>query len=208
MAITFPYDLLDNFPGWSTEFDLFYRQEQSRSASGRTFVKDFGSPLWRAVYQSRSLRINELDEWRARLNALDNGLHTFLGRSTSRCYPINDPKGSIIGTTTITLSSILPSRKEIVLAGLPVGYTLVAGDQIQIGTRNLHRVVAATAPSPGAATSQIEVRPHIWPETMASDEVKLIKPVCRMVIIPGSISTVSDFSTGRGSVSFQSIEAR
>lgn len=208
MAITFPYDLLADFPGWSTDFDLGYRQEQSRSANGRTFVKDFGSPLWRATYQSRVLRINELDEWRARLNVLENGLNMFLGRPTSRCYPINDPKGSIIGTTAITLNSVLPNRKEIVLAGLPVGYALAAGDQIQIGTRNLHRVVAATAPSPGAATSQIEVRPHIWPETMADDEVKLIKPVCRMVILPGSVSTISDFSTGRGSVSFQSIEAR
>lgn len=208
MAITFPYDLLAEFPGWSTDFDLFYRQEQSRSASGRTYVKDFGSPLWRATYLSKLLRINELDEWRARLNVLENGLNSFIGRSTSRCYPINDPRGQIIGSSVVTVASVLANRKEITLAGLPLGYILRPGDLLQIGTRNLHRVVAAIAPSPGAATSIVEVRPHIWPETVATNAVSLVRPSCSMVILPGSIATTADLATGRGSVTFQAIEAR
>lgn len=209
MAITFPYDLLAEFPGWSTEFDLFYRQEQSRSAGGRTYVKDFGSPLWRATYQSRTLRINELDEWRARLNVLDNGLNTFLGRPTSRCYPIKDPRGEKLGPTpSITVGAILTSRKELTIAGLPNGYVLTPGDQIKIGARNLHRVVNATPSGAGGATSSLEVRPHLWPETMAGDPVQLIKPDCRMVIMPGSVNTLADLSTGRGAISFQAIEAR
>lgn len=207
MAITFPYDLLAEFPGWSTDFDLYYRQEQSRTASGRTLVKDFGSPLWRAVYQSRSLRINELDEWRARLNTMENGLNTFLGRSTSRCYPIDDPRGEKLGSPTVTLASASPNRKDIVITGIPYGYQLRVGDLIQIGTRNLHRVVMATA-SEGGTTNALEIRPHIWPETMVGDTVKLVRPECRMTIIPGSVSTMADFSTGRGTVNFQAIEAR
>lgn len=230
MAITFPYDLLAEFPGWSTDFDLYYRQEQSRTASGRTLVKDFGSPLWRAVYQSRSLRINELDEWRARLNTMENGLNTFLGRSTSRCFPIKDPRGEKLSpsdtntptllldftedqgfagsaSSTPTLASVSPNRKEIVITGIPYGYQLSVGDLIQIGTRNLHRVVMPTASADGT-TNALEIRPHIWPETMVGDTVKLVRPECRMTIIPGSISTLSDFATGRGSVSFQAIEAR
>lgn len=206
MAVTFPYDLLSEFPGWSTEFDLFYRQEQSRQASGRTYVKDFGSPLWRATYQSRTLSINELDEWRARLNVLENGLNTFWGRSTSRCYPMKHPKQNI--TSPILLNSILANKKDIVLSGLPTAYQLSPGDLLQIKDRNLHRVVAATASVPGAATNQLEIRPHVWPETMEGDVVTLIRPQCRMVIIPGSISTMADFAIGRGSVSFQAIEAR
>ncbi len=63
MAITYPLDLLQAFPGWSTVFDLMWRQEQSRQTNGVTRVKDFGSPLWRATFQSRSMRPNELDEW-------------------------------------------------------------------------------------------------------------------------------------------------
>lgn len=71
MAITFPYDILTDFPGWSTEFDLLWRQEQSRSAGGKTYVKDLGTPLWEAKYQSISLSPNELDYWRARFKLLD-----------------------------------------------------------------------------------------------------------------------------------------
>lgn len=104
MAITFPYDILATFPGWSVEFDLLWRQEQSRTAGGQTIVKDMGSPLWQATYQSRSMRPNELDSWRARFKLLENGLNQFYGRPTSRCYPIAYPNGSwpgnVVGQTT------------------------------------------------------------------------------------------------------------
>ncbi len=102
MAITFPYDLLTDFPGWSTEFDLFWRQEQSRAAGGRTFVKDMGSPLWAATYQSTSLKPNELDYWRARFKSLENGFNQFYGRPKSRCYPMAYPGGNYFGTDVFT----------------------------------------------------------------------------------------------------------
>ncbi|UGX87128.1 carbohydrate binding domain-containing protein [Phyllobacterium meliloti] len=97
MAITYPYDLLTEFPGWSTEFDLAYRQEQSRTAGGKTYVKDMGDPLWQATYQSRSMSANELDGWRARFKALENGLNQFRAWSRSRCYPIAYPGGQFFG---------------------------------------------------------------------------------------------------------------
>jgi hypothetical protein len=73
MALVYPLDILADFPGWTTEFDLVWRQEVSRTAGGRTIVKDLGSPLWRAAFASRPLRPNQLEEWRARLDALENG---------------------------------------------------------------------------------------------------------------------------------------
>lgn len=206
MAITFPYDLLADFPGWSTEFELLYRQEQSRSASGRTYVKDFGSPLWRASYQSRTLSINELDEWRARLNVLDNGLNIFLGRNTARCYPIKDPRGVNVPTSA-ALVAIGANRKDITVAPLPTGYALTPGDMIQVGARNLHRVVGVT-PETNGTTNVVEVRPHLWPESAVGDSVKLVRPSCQMTLVPGSVSSSSDFSTGRGAITFQAIEAR
>ena len=36
MAISFPYDILADFPGWSVDFDLMWRQEQSRTAGAAT----------------------------------------------------------------------------------------------------------------------------------------------------------------------------
>lgn len=94
MSLAYPLDLISIFPGWATEFVPHYRKEQSRSANGRTYTKDLGAPLWSATFQSKVLRPNALDEWKARLAALDNGEQTFLGWSPSRCYPIAYPNGS------------------------------------------------------------------------------------------------------------------
>lgn len=229
MAITYPFDLLALWPGWSVEFELLHRQEQSRQANGRTIVKDMGSPLWRATYQSISLDPNELDYWRARLDAMENGLKTFFGRSMSRCYPIDDPRGTRLAEGSdlvlmldfandfavlneggsLKIGAIGGDRKTVYLSGrLPDGYTLKPGDLIQFGSRNLHRIVEATAPIPGFATTTVEVRPHLWPETTVGDDVSIVRPHCIMAVVPGSVSTTADVSTGRGVVSFQAIEAR
>lgn len=201
MAITYPYDVLATFPGWSTEFDLLYRQEISRTAIGQTFVKDLGSPLWRATYQSRLMKPNELDTWRARLKAMEGGLKQFLGRPTSRCYPIAYPKGAGMGNVSdVKIASIGGDRKTITLSGLPAGYQATAGDYIKIGTHNLHQVVDTVG--------SIEVRPHLWPGTAVDDIVTLVKPSCRMTILPGTLSSSADASTGRGTISFQAIESR
>jgi len=198
MTITYPFDLLDGFPGWSTDFSLLWRQEQSRQTNGRTIVKDMGSPLWQAAYQSRSLSPNELDRWRARLAAMENGLKTFIGRNMARCRPINHPGSAVLPTGT--LSSIAADRKSIVVGSLP-GITLRPGDMLQIGEKDLHQAVDVSGFS-------IEVRPHLWPGVAAGATVTIDKPACIMAIVPGSVSSTADMATGRGTVSFQAIEAR
>lgn len=198
MAISYPYDLLNGAPFWSVEFDLLWRQEQSRQANGRTIVKDMGSPLWRAAYQSRSMRPNELDYWRARLAAMENGLKTFYGRATSRCRPINHPGSASLPSGT--LSAIQPDRKTITVGGL-AGITLRAGDMLCVGNKDLHQIV-------DVAGGTLEVRPHIWPGVATGATVSVTKPHCIMAIVPGSVSSTADTATGRGVISFQATEAR
>lgn len=198
MAITYPFDLLAGFPGWATEFDLLWRQEQSRQANGRTIVKDMGSPLWRAVYQSRQMRANELDYWRARLAAMENGLKTFYGRNLARCRPIAHPGSSVLPFGTI--ASIGADRKTVTLAGM-VSVTLQVGDMLTIGNRDLHQLVDVSG-------GVYEVRPHFWPGVASGATVSVSTPHCIMAIVPGSISTAADAATGRGAVSFQAVEAR
>lgn len=202
MAITYPLDLLATFPGWTTEFDLMWRQEQSRQANGRTLVKDLGSPLWRATYVTRALKPNELDEWRARLNSLENGLQQFRGYPLSRCRPIAHPGAGALPSGTVT--TINANRKAIAVTGL-TGISLKVGDMLRIGTRNLHQMME---PASGSPTGQFEIRPHLWPETVVSNAVSIVRPYCLMTIVPGSIASSADPSTGRGTVTFQAIEAR
>jgi hypothetical protein len=190
-------DLLADFPGWSTQFELLWRQEVSRAAGGRTYVKDLGDPLWTATYQSRSLSINELDAWRARLDAMENGAQTFYGRSFSRCRPVKHPGSSELPEGEI--ASIGTDRKTTTLSGFS-GITFSVGDMFQVGTADLHRIVAVGG--------SIEVRPHLWPGVSTGAAVVISKPSCVMAIVPGSISSQAAADTGRGVVTFQAMEAR
>ena len=219
MSISYPQDILASFPGWSVEFDLAWRQEQSRQANGRTIVKDFGSPLWRAGYQSRSLSINELDYWRARLVSLENGLQTFKGIPLSRCYPILYPNGTwptggSFDGVSATIASIGSGNKSLTVDLLPAAYQFSVGDYISIAYSSaptkygLHQVMEAATADGSGISGEFEVRPHLWPGMAVNDLVTVKRPFCIMAIVPGSISSASDAQTGRGSVSFQAIEAR
>lgn len=218
MSITYPLDILATFPGWSIEFDLMWRQERSTTAGGATIVKDLGSPLWRASYVSRSLDANLLDEWRAKLDALENGLQSFQGYSLSRCFPIAYPNGSwptggAFNGQTATVYAIGSGNRSLQVDLLPAAFQLRVGDMIQIkrgstDRRDLHRVMEATAADVSGITTEFEVRPHLWPGVAIDDLVAVKRPWCHMKIVPGSISSQADLQTGRGTVSFQAVEAR
>jgi hypothetical protein len=202
MALTEPLDLLTGFPGWCTDFDLMARQEQSRHASGRTRTKDFGSPIWRASYQTRTLSANELDHWRARIGQAQNSQMTFRGYPLSRCRPIEHPGAAALPAGT--LFAIGDDDKTVRVSGL-VGVSLSIGDMIQIGASNLHRLVE---PASGNPTGMFTIEPHIWPGTVTGQPVVIARPSCMMTVAPGSMSATADPRTGRGSISFSAIEAR
>ena len=212
MSLSEPFDLLADFPGWTTQFELAWRQEQSRAAGGRTYVKDLGGPLWTLTAQSRPFSPNELDYWRARLNAMENGLATFWGYSMSRCYPIKYPNGLWPTGSAFDgeaeLASIGSNNKSVSVSGLPAGFVLSVGDYIQIGDADLHHVVEPATASGAGVTPEFEVRPHIWPGVAAGATVKVKRPACLMAIVPGSIQSQADPQTGWGAVSFQAMEAR
>lgn len=214
MSLTAPFDILTGFPGYTTAFSPLYRQEQSRTQAGVTYVKDYDDPLWTLSAQSRSLSINELDFWRARLAALESGLQTFLGYSMSRTWPIKYPRGSWptgvgFSGTSATLASINTARTAISLNGLPAGYTASVGDYLAIGT-DLHQVMETATASGTGLTPAFEVRPRIWPAVVvgSAPSVSVKKPACLMTIDPGSISSPADPATGRGVISFTATESR
>lgn len=212
MALTEPLDFLGDWPGWVTSFEPMSRQEQSRSANGRTYVKEMGSPLWRMKAQTKVLAPNQLDHWRARLDALDNGLGTFIGYKLSRCYPILYPKGSwptggSFSGTTAAVHTVGENNKSVRIKQLPAGFAFSVGDMIQIGDTDLHEVMESATADGAGVTPLFEVRPHFWDGVAANDPISVRRPHCIMALVPGSVSADSDL-TGRGTVSFQAVEAR
>jgi hypothetical protein len=128
----------------------------------------------------------------------------------SRCYPIAYPNGSFPGAFSgaATVGSIGANRKSCTLTGLPAGYKVSVGDLIEVAGSGLHRVMEAAVASGAGATPVFEVRPQFWPGAAAPAAANLVKPSCLMRVVPGSINSDADVSTGRGTISFQAIEAR
>jgi hypothetical protein len=217
VSITYPLDILSTFPGYTTAFAPLYRQEQSRTQAGVTYVKDYDDPLWQLSAQSRSLSINELDFWRARLAALENGLQTFLGYSMSRTYPILYPKGSwptgvSFDGVSAQLASINTARTAVTISHLPAGFKFSVGDYLAIGN-DLHQVMEEATASGTGLTPAFEVRPRIWPGVEVGSspppaDVSVKKPSCLMTIDPGSVQSPADPATGRGVISFTATESR
>lgn len=203
-----PRDLLADFPGWCTDFDLVWRQELSRQAKGTIRAKDLGTPLWTAAYQTRVLDPNELDAWRARLNAMDGSIAVFRAVPLSRCYPILYPRGTwptgpaFSGTCQVATAA----GKTLSLAGLPAGYTLSVGDMLSVtGAGSGQWLFRVMETAIGGAP--FEVRPAIPPGLAPGNAVSLKSPWVPMLIQPGSVATRAAIS-GEGSVAFSAIEAR
>lgn len=201
MALTEPLDLLTDFPGWSVSFDLQARQEQSRSAAGRTRVKDFGQPIWRASYVTTNLSANTLDRWKAVIGHAEVSQKTFMAVPLSRCRPIAHPGSATLPEGEV--AAIGEDDDQVSVSGL-VGVSLSIGDMLRIGT-GLYRVLEAASGDP---TGLFAIEPNLWTGIATGQAVVIDHPWVAMTIDPGSMSASADLRTGRGSVSFTATEAR
>lgn len=218
MALSFPLNFLPDFPGWSTQFDLQWRKEQSRQGNGATRKKDLGTPLWRAKYQTRDLfRPSDLDYWRAVLNSMDGGEATFRGYNIARSFPILYPNGSwptgvSFDGESATVHTVGVNNKSLRIDLLPAGYTISVGDflSIEYGSPTKYflcqAVESATADGSGV-TPTFEVRPHL-PVGLAVDGIVRVKrPFCEMTIDTDTLSIPANL-IGRGAISFEATEYR
>ena len=213
MAIVEPYDILADWPGWQTSFALVERGDISRQKNGVTRTKLGVMPLWSMSVVSINLNPNRLDALKGMVEGLA-GLQTLiLGYSLSRCYPIAYPNGSwptggAFSGTTAGLNFIGTDNRSVRVSGLPAAFSMEPGDMIQIAAGNLHRVREAALASSAGLTPAFEVHPPLWPGTVTGQAVSVRKPHCLMRIVPGSVSAPADPRTGRGTVSFDAMEAR
>lgn len=217
MSLTYPLDILATWPGWTPTFKLMWRQEQSRQANGVTRTKDLGDPLWHLKATSKSLSRRELDQWRARLDALENGNQTFKGYSLSRCWPIAYPGGSwptggSFDGVSATVYAVGGDNKSLQVDLLPAAYKISVGDMLSItygspSKQSLHRVTEDVTASGAGVSPAFSVQPHLPVGVVVDNLVAVKRPYCLMTLVPGSVSDDSDDS-GRGKISFEAMEYR
>lgn len=192
-AITFPLALADFAEklGIQSVTPEMQRNDQIDGLeSGLILASETAPPLRKYTVNIRSCEYGESDQIDAIVESLDGSLQPFYMFLPPRLYPQADPTGAILGASAVTISVLDADNKRMTLAGLPAAYKLTSGDFLSFafgGAANLyalHRIVNGAVAAGG--TAQIEVRPHIHPGTVTTTPVKLIKPMMKAIMVPGS----------------------
>lgn len=206
MALSFPLDLAtfaDTLLVQDVTCDLPEMVEQSRTAGGEQLMADMGERLWTGRVNLGAMLRTEIGRPETLIQVLKQG-RTFQIYDRRRMYPLLDPTGSVLGAAAVTILALGADPRELSLAGLPVGYTLSAGDylsfaytSLSVTRQALHRVVDATVVADGAGqTPLFEVVPPIRPGAAAATAVTLKKAFAKAVMVAGSASP----STGRSTL--------
>jgi hypothetical protein len=209
MTLSFPIDILADFPGLTTRFEPVPMEEVEPMRGGRQISKDIGPTLWELDVESKRLLPSELKFWKARLLSLQG--ETFRGYDKTARYPIAYPRGSWPAGGAFDGEAVLANvtdNKVVTLSGLPAGYVGSVGDTISFpygaDSQALHMVMEAFVADGGGNSGGFEVRPHVRPGYglgSPATDVMVAGAYALMVLIPGSVKVQSDM-TGRGTVSF------
>lgn len=211
MAIPAIQDILTDWPGWA-ELSPFYGDETSGLGNGEINIKELRPMLWQLDVQSIILRPSEVKFWKARLLSLQNGKRLFYGYQRSSLYPIAYPKGTwptggAFDGVSAQVNS-LPDALSLTLKGLPAGYTGKVGDFISVTVGSslaLHSVQEDFTANGSGVTGAFAVEPEIRPGMAINDAVAVMRPACRMMIVPGSLVwPTSDSAWGK--ISFKGLQ--
>lgn len=205
MALTYPLALatfIDTLLVSRVTCDLPELVEQSRTAGGEQLMADMGERLWTGRIDLGPMKRTEIGRPEALIQVVKQG-KSFQCYDRRRLYPLLDPTGSILGASSVTILALGGDPREMSLAGLPVGYTLSAGDylsfaytSLSVTRQALHKVVDTTVVANGSGqTALFEVVPPIRPGAAAAAAVTLKKPFCKAVMVAGSASPSDGRST-------------
>lgn len=196
MALSFPLaraGFFDGLPIASQSFDLPEAVEISRTAGGAILSADMADRLWQGTITLGRLTVAEARPALALINALRGAGRSFLCADVHRPYPQADPGGAALAGFSPQISGLGGDLRTLSLSGLPAGYLLASGDLIgwsygSAPTRHaLHEIVSGGTASGGGALTGLELTPPIRPGVTVGTPVTLVQPVCKALIVPGSV---------------------
>lgn len=200
MALTFPLSLAQFFAAMpfredGVQFGLNAGVQSSQTQGGEIVTADVATRLWSGTVSLDTMRNDMADGVLARIDALTYAGRTFMAHNPRRRGPIADPLGAALGASTPQIHTLDANARELRLIGLPPGYVLTAGDMVAFSYGAvpvrfaLHRIVVGGVADGAGLTPLIEVAPNIRPGASVGAAVTLIRPACKALIVPGSVST-------------------
>ena len=172
----------------SVEWSIQRNDEFSGLGSGDAWQAELADPHWIGdVTLGRGLH-DELKQAAALIRRLDGARQAFMMCDPLSLYPQADPKGTILGSATVTIRSVGVDRSIARLGGLPSGYVLTVGDKLQITQGNMIRFheVSQTVSATGAGNADVLVFPRLALSLEVGAVVALKRPACPVIVEPGS----------------------
>ncbi|MEL7098293.1 MAG: hypothetical protein AAGM84_05635 [Pseudomonadota bacterium] len=198
MATTFPLsvgDFIERFPISSITMSVGESLVTSRTRSGEVLRADLGIRPWQGKVELGRMLPEEYRAVQPLLMVAASAAASFMVYDTQFSGPLNDPSGAILGSATPAIGAVDIGARSIRIKDLPAGYQLVRGDRIAFtyGTNpvrySLHSVVNQIPTADGAGlTPFIELTPPPPIGPQVDDPVSLIKPSCKAVIVPGTMT--------------------
>lgn len=212
MALTFPLSL-STFAGKyridSMTFDLSESRSISQTGAGEILSSDNGPRLWMGSVQLTARRHEDAADLEAVLSILRESGSSFLMTDLRRTGPRGDPDGSWLGAAAPLLDAVATNNRDITISGLPASYVLSRGDLVgwtylDSPTRYaLHRIVTGGDADGSGTCSGIELTPKVRPGFTTGAAISLLRPCCKAIVIPGSVTPGNRNLTATSSMSFR-----
>ena len=217
VALTYPLPLAtfaDSLLVMQNSFTLPEQVQMSRTAGGEQLSSDVGERLWTGKIALGRMTRAEAGRPEVLVDLIRQTGRSFLMYDRYRTNPVLDPLGTILGAASVSILALGGDARELSLTGLPVGYTLSAGDYLSFAygsapvRQALHRVVNTTVVANGSGqTPLFEVTPALRPGAAAAAPVQLKKAYCKAVAVYGSIEEAQRYSTMTEGLAFSWVQS-
>ncbi|MBD8665297.1 hypothetical protein IFT59_18820 [Rhizobium sp. CFBP 8752] len=182
-----------SFYRWAPfKWEIKRNDQLSGLGSGRTIGAELAPPLWMAQVSALQMRNTIAEEIDAKIRALRGPQDLFMMTSSLFRGPRLDPAGALLGNAAVSVASIVEGGTALALKRLPAGYVLSIGDKVQIQYGGEPERYAffefsqAGVASGAGVTPQIPIFPALPAGVAVDMAVTLIKPACRVFVVPES----------------------
>lgn len=201
-------DFMGRLPIAKASFEIPESLEISETDGGDLLTADIGTRLWQGeVTLGKITRAEDADAITL-IDVLRAG-RTFLAYDVRRPWPRADMNGLFLGTAAVVINALESNNRQLSLSGLPAWYELRRGDYLGFDyganptRRALHKVVdISVAADVSGVTPSFEVVPNIRAGAIAGSAVRLMRPYCTAIIVPGSVNTGTGAATLTEGASF------
>lgn len=192
MALSFPLDLAGFFEAIcpiTTTFALGEAVQINETGGGEVIRSDFGTRLWGGSVTLAPAKPILIEDVMALLRVLQDSRASFL------IYPRHRPKAramTTVATPTGQINSLPTDNRLITLKALSAGFVITRGDFLSFTYSSpvryaLHQAVESITANGSGVTGQFEVIPPIRPGAAVDANVRMNKPWCKAVMVPGSL---------------------